>query len=387
MAVCVALAATGAAAGSAQAAAVDLGTASSFAVLGATTVTNTGPSVVSGDLGVSPGTAIVGFPPGTLTGGAFHAANATAATAQTNVTTAYNDAAGRISSATVSGDLAGRTLTPGVYTSASSLSLSGDLTLNAGGNPDATFVFQAGSTLIAGSGSRVLLIGGAQACNVVWQLGSSATVGTASAFVGDILAMTSITMNTGATLDGRALGRNGAVTLDTNTMTRSACASAVTPTPPGTTPTPTPTPPGVTPTPPGGTPGGTPNDSIRATLRRRVVTTTRAAERLRCTTARLRGTVRRRATATSYHFQFGTTRAYGRVTNAGVVARGTRMVPVFAQASTLKPNRTYHYRLVGVSSTGVRTMGANGTFSTRAWSTCRASSPARPTRTDRGLTG
>jgi hypothetical protein len=209
---------------SARAASVGLGTADSFSVLGGSTVTNTGPSVLTGDLGVSPGTAITGFPPGTVNG-ATHANDAVAGQAQSDLTTAYNDAAGRSSTSTVSGDLAGRTLSPGVYTSASSLGLSGDLTLNANGDPNAVFVFQAGSTLTTASGSRVLLTGGAQACNVFWQVGSSATIGTSTAFTGNILALTSISLTTGATLDGRALARNGAVTLDTNTVTRATCST------------------------------------------------------------------------------------------------------------------------------------------------------------------
>jgi hypothetical protein len=222
-------------ASTAQAASVALGTADSFAVLGGSTVTNTGPSVISGDLGLSPGTAVTGFPPGTVNAGTIHATDAVAGQAQSDLVTAYNDAAGRPSTATISADLAGRTLTPGVYTSASSLGLSGDLTLDAQGDPNAVFVFQAGSTLTTGSASRVLLIGGAQPCNVFWQVGSSATIGTSSAFVGNILALTSISLTTSATLNGRALARNGAVTLDTNTITKSTCAAPAT-TPPAAAP-------------------------------------------------------------------------------------------------------------------------------------------------------
>jgi hypothetical protein len=211
-------------ASSAQAASVPLGSADNFAVLAGSAVTNTGPSVISGDLGLSPGTAVTGFPPGAVTPGTVHRTDAVALLAQRDLTLAYDNAAGRSSTAAVSADLAGSTLTAGVYTSASSLGLSGALTLDAQGDPNAVFVFQAGSTLTVGPASRVLLTGGAQACNVFWQVGSSATIGSASAFAGNILALTSISLTTGATLNGSALARNGAVTLDTNAVTKAACA-------------------------------------------------------------------------------------------------------------------------------------------------------------------
>jgi hypothetical protein len=209
---------------SAQAASVGLGTAGSFSVLGGSTVTNTGPSVLNADLGLSPGSAITGFPPGTVHG-TIHKNDAVAARAKSDLVIAYNDAAGRSSTSTISSDLAGLTLTSGVYTSASSLGLSGDLTLDGQNNPDSVFVFQAGSTLTTGSASRVQLINGAQACNVFWQVGSSATIGTSTAFTGNIMALTSISLRTGATVHGRALARNGAVTLDTNTFTDARCST------------------------------------------------------------------------------------------------------------------------------------------------------------------
>ena len=210
---------------------VGLGTAGSFAVLGGSTVTNTGPTVINGDLGVSPGTAITGFPPGTVNG-TVHAADAVAAQAQSDVTTAYNDAAGRTPAVVVPGDLGGLLLTPGVYKQSSSLLLTGVATLDAQGDPSAVFIFQVGSTLTTASNSRVLLTGGAQSCNVFWQIGSSATIGTGTSFSGNILALQSITVTTGATIQGRALARNGAVTLDTNTITRADCAPAGTTTAP-----------------------------------------------------------------------------------------------------------------------------------------------------------
>jgi len=205
---------------------VGLGTANPFAVLAGSTVTNTGPSTINGNLGVSPGAAVTGFPPGTVNG-TIDKANAVASQAQSDLTTAYNDAAGRTPALAVSADLGGQTLTPGVYKSDSSLGLTGTLTLDAQGDPDAVFIFQAGSTLTTAGG--VNLINGAQSCNVFWQVGSSATLGTppapSSVFRGTILALTSITLVTGVTVDGRALARNGAVTLDTNTITPAPCTT------------------------------------------------------------------------------------------------------------------------------------------------------------------
>jgi hypothetical protein len=196
-----------------------------FSVLAGSTVTNTGSTTVSGDVGVCPGTAVTGFPPGT-TGGTIHINDGVASLAQSALTAGYIDAAGRAGGTSVAGDLVGKTLDAGVYTSTSSLANSGNLTLDAQGNPNAVFIFQIASTLITGSGSHIILANGALACNVFWQVGSSATLGTDSVFAGNIMALTSITITTGVNLDGRALARNGAVTMDSDVISGCACASS-----------------------------------------------------------------------------------------------------------------------------------------------------------------
>ena len=184
-----------------------LGAADSFAVLAGSTITNTGPTVISGDLGLHPGTAVVGFPPGTVDG-AEHVSDAVAQQASTDLTTAYNDAAGRPPSSMSPPDIGGRTLTGGVYRTVSlaSLGLTGRLTLDAQGDPRAVFIFQIPSTLVTATDSNVRLVNGAQACNVFWQVGSSATLGTRTAFQGNILALTSISVNAGADCERQAPG-------------------------------------------------------------------------------------------------------------------------------------------------------------------------------------
>jgi type VI secretion system secreted protein VgrG len=180
-------------------------------------VTNTGPSVVYGDVGVSPGTSVTGFPPGTIVGGALHPNDALAQQAQIDLGVAYNVIDGETPTLDLTGqDLGGLTLATGVYNFDTSAQLTGNLILDGGGDPNARFDFQIGSTLTTASLSSVTLINGANANNVYFQVGSSATLGTGTVFSGNILALTSITLTTDASIDGRALARNGAVTLDTN---------------------------------------------------------------------------------------------------------------------------------------------------------------------------
>jgi hypothetical protein len=196
---------------------VALGSAGSFAVLAGSAVTSTGATMVDGDLGVSPGTTLTGAP---TVNGTTHLGDAVAAQAQLDLTAAYNDAAGRsVGAVTVAGNLGGQTLAPGLYKSTSSLEISsGDLTLDAQGDTNAVFIFQIASTLTTTAGRQVILSGGAKAANILWQVGSSATLGTTSVFKGNILALTSITVTTGAGVEGKLLARNGSVTLDSNTI-------------------------------------------------------------------------------------------------------------------------------------------------------------------------
>ena len=214
---------------------VDLGLAESFAVLAGSGITNTGPTTASGsagaDFGSSPTGTFTGDVQVTTSGTKYTAVDAAVTAAKVDLTTAYNDAAGRTPATTVTADLGGQTLTAGVYKSASSLAVTGTLTLDAENDPNAVFIFQAGSTLTSASSATIALVNGADACNVFWQVGSSATFGTDTVFVGHVLALTSITANTRATFQGQLLAQNGAVTLDTNTITNNLCATAASATP------------------------------------------------------------------------------------------------------------------------------------------------------------
>jgi hypothetical protein len=225
-------------------------TAANYTVMGGSAITNTGPTVITGNLAISPSNAssVTGFPPGIVIGSKDYS-NAAAIQAQTDLVTTYNDAAGVTPFTDMSGiDLGGKTLTPGTYHFSSSAQLTGTLTLDGQRSTNATFIFQIGSTLTTASASRVVLINGAGACAVFWQVTSSATLGTTTAFQGNLIALSSITMTTGATIGvgggvngGRALARNGALTLDTNVITPppAGCTFVAAPTPLST-PTPTP---------------------------------------------------------------------------------------------------------------------------------------------------
>ena len=202
---------------------VSLGTAGNFVVLSGETITNTGFTIINGNVGLSPGSSITGFPPGVVNG-VVHLSDAVAAKGKQDLTAAYTDASGRSGAPVpLSGDLGGKTLKPGLYVSATSMGLtSGDLTLDAGGNQDAIWVFQMGTTFISMVGRKVLLVGNAKPDNVFWSVGSSATIGVNSTMVGNFLTHTSITVQTGATMLGRFLTQVGSVTFDSNTVNRPA---------------------------------------------------------------------------------------------------------------------------------------------------------------------
>ncbi len=216
----------GAGAASAAVGPVPLGTADSFVVLAGTEVSATGANTLNGDLGIYSGTSLTG--PGTITiTGTEYVGDAVAQQAQADLTTAYLNAAAQTPALTLTpADLAGRTLTAGVYTVDATMELTGVLELDAEGNPDALFVIQASSDLIVDAGASVSLINGAQWCNVFWQVDSSASIGTGASFAGSILALTSITLADSAIVEGRALAREGNVTMINNTFTAPACTPA-----------------------------------------------------------------------------------------------------------------------------------------------------------------
>jgi autotransporter-associated beta strand protein len=197
---------------------ISLGAAEYVAILGGSTVTNAGPTIVVGNLALSPGVSVTGFPPGMVVGGSIHINDALATQAHADAATAFNELAGMTATTDLSGqDLGGMTLTPGVYYFATAADLNGTLSLDTGGDPNATFVFQIGTTLITGVNSAITLLNG-NSVNIFWQVGTSATIGVDSVFYGNILADQSITINSGATINGRALAINGAVTMISDTI-------------------------------------------------------------------------------------------------------------------------------------------------------------------------
>ena len=203
---------------------VNLGSAEPFAVAAGSGITNTGATTITGDVGSFPTTSQTGFGSVTLNG-VNHGGNSITQGAKIAMVNAYNDAAGRAANVVYSPafDLGGLTLTSGVYNNPTSFGLTGMLTLDAGGKPNSIWIFQTGSTLVTASNSSIVLINGADGCRIFWKVGSSATLGTNSVFVGTSLASTSITANTGATVNGRLLALNGAVTMDTNTIAAAIC--------------------------------------------------------------------------------------------------------------------------------------------------------------------
>ncbi len=207
---------------------VDLGSTASFAILAGQTITNTNPTTINGDVGVHPGSTFPGQDEATING-VVHLADAVALEAKTDLVTAYNDASSRALTANTGVDLGGLTLGPGVYESGGVLGLTGTLTLDAGGDPDAVFIFRSTATLITASDSTVELINGARFCRVFWVVPTSATLGTNSEFVGHIFAEASIEVLTGATVQGQLLAQTGSVTLDANTITNGLCAAQTVP--------------------------------------------------------------------------------------------------------------------------------------------------------------
>ena len=220
--------------GIAQAAPVNLATAQPFVVLSGAGVTNTGSSVLNGDLGVSPGTSLTGFGLPAVVNGATHANDAVAAQAQSDLTTAYNVAAGQPvppGNDLTGTNLGGRTLTAGAYGFSTSAQLTGQVTLDAQGDPNAQFVFVIGTTLTTATASSVVLTNGASPCNVHWKVGSSATLGTSTAFEGNLMALETISLGSSVTVLGRVLARNGEVTLINDVLSTPQCATGSTPTP------------------------------------------------------------------------------------------------------------------------------------------------------------
>lgn len=365
---------------------VNFGVASSFSALAGSTVTNTGPSVLQGDLGLAPGTSVTGFPPGSF-GGTLHVADAVADQAQADLTQAYTDAAGRIPPAEVTGDLGGLLLTPGVYRAPSSIGLTGTLTLDAQGDPNAVFIFQVGSALTTATASRVVLINGAQPCNVTWQIGSSATLGSASEFVGNLMAGASISLDDAVTVRGRLLARTGAVTLINDTVVNDPCTTPGSPGGPPASPPPGGGGGGSTPaggTPAGGTPTAGPPPSSQTPARGTATLTTSPRS------------VARRIS------RFGTSRCVYTDFRAVVTGRSIRRVVFSRDGRTIATRNRAPYSTMVRAGAGVHRVRARVTFTNgapprtltlrfRICEPARASvkprNPSRPPRRPGGFAG
>ena len=307
--------------------AVALGSNSAFAVVAGTTVTVTGAGTITGNIGIFPGSAFVPGVPAVTVKGTVFAGGTVAAQAQADLTTAFNDAAGRQTPVIVAGNIGGQTLTPGLYKSTSSLAISsGDLTLDAQGDANAVFIFQIASSFTMTSGRQVILAGGANAANIFWQVGSSATLGTTTVIHGTIMAAISISMLTGSTLDGRALAQSGAVSIDTGGGS-SATVPVATP----------PTKPTVISTVPASAATGVPiGNKITATF----------------STAMDPATI----TATTFTLQQGATAVTGGVTYIGTTA-------TFSPTINLSPLTNY----TGTITTGAKDLAGNALASVYSW--------------------
>jgi LPXTG-motif cell wall-anchored protein len=207
---------------------INQGTTKDFAVLAGSTITNTGSSTINGDIGLYPGTSLINKEGITLDG-TIHLTDSVADVAKNDLTTAYNQVSGLLPVSRIATQLGGQTLKPGIYDSADgTFNITGTLILDAEGDSNAIFIFKTSSTLITATSSKISLINNAQHCNVYWKVGSSATLGTNSSFVGHIYALSSITATTGAKIQGQLLARDGAVTLDSNTIINTVCAVTTT---------------------------------------------------------------------------------------------------------------------------------------------------------------
>jgi hypothetical protein len=327
----------------AKASAVGLGTAQPFVVLSGAGATNTGPSVLNGDLGVSPGTSLSGFGLPAVVNGATHANDAVAAQAQSDLGTAYDVAAGQPippGNELTGQDLGGLTLGPGAYGYSSSAQLTGQLTLDAHGDPNAQFVFVIGTTLTTATASSVILTNGASPCNVYWKIGSSATLGTSTALEGNLMALESVSLGDSVTVLGRVLARTGEVTLINDVLTAPQCATGSTPTPTGSTGG-------------GAGTGGTPETKKGSSAKKiptakpkaGSVTITRGRKTAAGVTIRVRGKQSGKVTVTDNGVRVGAPGSPRRVLVPGTPGIHRVTVHVAATSSTKAKTLRFHFRV------------------------------------------